>query len=99
MIKNVVFDVEAGYAQQNHQKDVSPHIHYLIDYGKKKAKEENMNFEIFSFAFYVEQERQIPYSEELISDKKLLIQTVNKLREENKHKNREYAIPCGYFVD
>mgnify|MGYP003293593463 CR=1 FL=1 len=98
-IKNVVFDVEAGYAQQNHQKDVSPHIHYLIDYGKKRAKEENMNFEIVSFAFYVEQERQIPYSEELISDKNLLIKTVNKLREENKHKNREYAVPCGYFVD
>lgn len=98
-IKNVVFDVEAGYSTINHRKDVSPHVHYIIDYAKKRAEEENMHFEIFSFAFYVEQERQVPYSEELINNKGLLIQTVNRLRTENAYKNKNYAIPADYFVD
>ncbi|MCR5261240.1 MAG: radical SAM protein [Candidatus Gastranaerophilales bacterium] len=98
-IKNVVFDVEAGYSTLNHRKDVSPHIHYLLDYAKKCAENENMNFEIFSFAFYVEQERQIPYSEEIIADKAKLIETVNKYKIENVSKNKTYAIPANYFVD
>lgn len=98
-IKKVVFDVEAGYASRNNQKDVSPHIHYLIDYAKKRAENENMEFEIFSFAFYVEQERQIPYSEELIADKGKLLTEISKHKSENLHKNLDYAIPANYFVD
>ena len=98
-IKNVVFDVEAGYSTLNQRKNVSPHIHYLLDYAKKCAEEFNMNFEVFSFAYYVEQERQIPYSPELLEDKSLLVNTVNKLRAENAEKNRVYSVPSDFFID
>jgi len=98
-IKHIAFDADSGYSSKNHIKDVSPHIHYLIDYGKMKAEKEKMEFDLFSVAFYIEQERQIPYSKELITDKKRLIKTVNELREENKDKNFEYAVSCGYYVD
>lgn len=98
-VKNIAFDLEVGYSTINHRKNVSPHIHYLLDYAKERAKSENMDFEIFSFAFYVEQERQIPYSAELIADKTLLTDTINKLRQENCFKNKNYAVPADYFVD
>lgn len=98
-IKNIVIDVEANYTAKNQQKNVSPHIHYLMDYAKARAKEENIAHEEFSYAYYVRKERQIPYSEELMSDKNMLIKTVNKYREENSHKNFQYATPVQYFID
>ena len=98
-VKDIVFDVEATYTAKNIQKDISPHVLYLLDYAKSKAEKENFIYQIFSYAYYVEQERQIPYSEELISDKKTLIKTVNRLRAENAYKNIQYATPAQFFVD
>ena len=98
-IKNIAFDIEAEYVEINKITDISPHIFYLLDYGNLLAEKEKMNVELYSFAFYILQERKIPYSQKLLYNKKLLIKTINELKEENKHKNFEYAIPTKYFID
>lgn len=89
-IKHIIADVEIKYAAKNNQKDVSPHIIYLLDYMKKKAEEENFNFEIYSFAQCVLQERLFPEDIQIFSNKTKFIETINSIREKNRHKNIDY---------
>jgi len=89
-IKNIVADMELQYLNKNGAKNVSPHILFLFEYMKRKSKEENMGFEVFSFAQHVLKDCVANVNEQIFSDKKLLTETVNSLREQNISKNVSY---------
>lgn len=59
-IKTVALDLESLYARVYEYKNISPHIYFLTDYFQSLAKAYKFDLKIYSFLFYVLQNRSVP---------------------------------------
>lgn len=86
-IKQVALDIESKYATKYQNRDISPHIYLLVDYFNKKANEKNIKVIIYSYMFYVLENREIEPAK-YMAVKPIFSFIINKLNE--KHKNLDY---------
>lgn len=67
-ISTVALDIEVKYAMKYNNKDVSPHIYFLVDYFENLAKKYNMQLLKYSFLSYVLNNRTIEKAKYLNND-------------------------------